>query len=160
MLKYFIMLLAGIVLSSCQQKNKTGYVVTQKLFAEYKATKELDAALTATRDKQKFILDSLALSIKIIEPFSAKDREKVNWKKKAYSELYTRFEEENAKRYEEFNAGIWKQINQYITDYGKENKYMFIHGADGSGSLMYADSTFDITKDVIKYMNLKYAGNK
>ena len=51
-------------------------------------------------------------------------------------------------------------LNDVILDYGKENECDYILGADGSGSLMYAKDSDDITKDVLVYINNKYKGVK
>jgi outer membrane protein len=59
---------------------------------------------------------------------------------------------------EEYSDEIWKQINHYIKEYGKDKHYDFIYGATGTGSLMYADSTLDLTVPLVKYINEKYAG--
>jgi outer membrane protein len=53
---------------------------------------------------------------------------------------------------------IWTQLNQYITEYGKTKDYEYILGANGSGSLMYADSTLNITEEVTAFANKKYSG--
>lgn len=48
------------------------------------------------------------------------------------------------------------QINKGVQDYGREKGYHHILGAEGSGTLMYADSTLNITEDVLLYLNKRY----
>jgi outer membrane protein len=52
----------------------------------------------------------------------------------------------------------WTEINKYIMEYGKENKFDMIHGVSGEGNLMYADEKLNVTDQVIEYMNNKYDG--
>lgn len=70
------------------------------------------------------------------------------------------FEEDNEKMVKQYDENIIKQLNQYVKDYGEKNKYQFIYGADGSGNLMYADSTYDLTKKIIEYVNERFNGEK
>ena len=56
----------------------------------------------------------------------------------------------------ELMEGIQKNLKEFLAEYNKEKKFQFIL-TTGSGIdyLIYKDSTLDITKDVIKGMNLK-----
>ncbi len=46
-----------------------------------------------------------------------------------------------------------KQVKAFVKDYGKENGYTFILGANEAGSVMYGADDKDITEDVIKALN-------
>jgi len=58
----------------------------------------------------------------------------------------------------EYDSEIWARINTYVQEFGHENDYSIIFGAAGNGSIMYSDSTVNITQDVLRYMNEKYDG--
>ncbi|MCG8319721.1 MAG: hypothetical protein MI921_09480 [Cytophagales bacterium] len=60
----------------------------------------------------------------------------------------------------QYTMEIWKQINQYISDYGHANDLNFIYGATGSGNLMFARDAYDITEEVIEYCNKRYEGDE
>jgi outer membrane protein len=49
-------------------------------------------------------------------------------------------------------------MSQYINDYGKKNNYDLILGADGSGTLMYSKAKYDISEEIIIFINNKYKG--
>jgi outer membrane protein len=53
---------------------------------------------------------------------------------------------------------IWDRINNYVKEYGEKNGYDYIFGANGDGTVMYADGSEDITNDITTYINLRYAG--
>jgi len=56
----------------------------------------------------------------------------------------------------EYDTEIWSRINTYVQSFGKQNNYSMIFGGAGNGSIMYTDSTINITQDVLNYMNEKY----
>ena len=49
-------------------------------------------------------------------------------------------------------------MSQYIVEFGKQNDYDLILGADGNGTVMYAKEMLDISKNVTVYINNKYKG--
>lgn len=57
---------------------------------------------------------------------------------------------------EKYTAAIWKDINQYIAEFGKEKHCDFIFGANGNGNLMFANEVHDVTDEVIQYVNKRY----
>jgi len=55
---------------------------------------------------------------------------------------------------------IWKRLNPYIAEYGKEKGYAYIYGANGTGNVLYADEGEDITDELIEYVNKRYHDKK
>lgn len=51
---------------------------------------------------------------------------------------------------------IIKDINAFVTDYGESKNYIIIHGATGSGNIMYAEKSVDITDEVLKALNKRF----
>jgi Skp family chaperone for outer membrane proteins len=125
------------------------YVINQDVFDQFKGKKEIENKLTAIKARNKSELDSL-----------------YNITATAYNDKVRSLYEEKAKKYayeesvlaEQYTQAIWKQINQYINDYGKANKYDFIYGASGNGNLMYAGEHKNVTQEVINYINSRYEG--
>lgn len=52
-----------------------------------------------------------------------------------------------------------KGVKAFIKDYGKEKGYDYIYGTGDAASVLYAKDQYDITKDVIKLINDKYAAD-
>jgi outer membrane protein len=155
-LTMFSLLLLGV---SCTNKeSEVRYIITSKVFNDFKGTKELERKLQALQQKQKYILDSLALEIKSLESLS-KNEEAVQKRRDVFNQLSSEFTQSNQEQQQQFTEGIWKQINQYVADYGKEKNIKLIMGANGTGSIMYADSSLNVTNGVIEFINSKYAGN-
>jgi outer membrane protein len=69
-------------------------------------------------------------------------------------------ENEIAKENEKLTVAVLNQINEFIVDYSKTNKYDFVFGTTTDGSLFYSKECYDITEEVIQAMNSKYRGEK
>lgn len=155
--------LIGIVfiMFSCKNENKYAYVELAKLFDEFEYTKDLKKEINQVNEKRKFVLDSIAQNLEIeYKKYPNKSNVDDDFKRKVeeFKELKYRFkssEEEISKSYDE---KIYKQINQYVKEYGELNHYSLILGANGSGNVMYADSTMNITSNLIDFINKKYKG--
>jgi outer membrane protein len=93
----------------------------------------------------------------MISRYGEKDERTLKSKEK-YNRVYSQLVTANEGQVEKYNEGIWKQINVYLKEYGTEHGYSFIYGANGNGSIMFADSTLEISKDVIPYLNKRYSG--
>lgn len=53
---------------------------------------------------------------------------------------------------------VINDINEYVKEYGKNNGYKIILGASGSGNIMYADDSADLTDKVLEGLNKSYTG--
>lgn len=51
---------------------------------------------------------------------------------------------------------VVNDINDYIKEFGKKNGYRIIFGASGTGNIMYADESSDLTEQVLKGLNEEY----
>ena len=149
-----VTIILSILLSVCiswvfiyfQMPKKQAYIENFKLYESFEAKKQLEEKLINTKAANKMRLDSLKLLIT--------DQQ---------TELYYRQQKAIIEKEEEqlavkYNTQIWNQLNDYIKEYGIANGYEFIHGATGSGSMMYANEKLNITDEVIKYANQKYEG--
>jgi outer membrane protein len=81
-------------------------------------------------------------------------------RKQDYLSKEKQFDEDDQRLAEQYSQQIWKQINQYVSDYGKENNFSFIYGASGNGAIMYAQDKYDVTIELTSYINEKYKGEK
>jgi outer membrane protein len=159
-------LIGSAVYSKSQQK-KIAFVKIGELYNDFEMKKELERSLISISNSRKNILDSMELELKLIDKKiqtnSASDanlKDLFESKRENYFLKKNQFQEDNNQMQEQYTANIMKQLNQYVADYGRENEYWYIFGAEGSGALMYADSKEEITKEVGKYINEKYKGLK
>lgn len=144
---------------------RTAYVNLAEVYDSFEMKKELEADLDRTLIARKNILDSLKLNLESLgrqleasENPSEKDISIFQNKRNYLLQKERQFQEEEGKITAQYQTQIWNQLNKYVEAYGKENGYDFIHGADGSGSLMFANKGFDISTELSTYVNEKYKG--
>lgn len=150
---------------SFTQRANTAYVNLSEIYNDFEMKKELEKQLENVHQKRKFFLDSLGANIQAMMPTVEKTNDpgiqlKLEQSQREYMIRQKQFEEDNANTTQMYQEQIWKQINQYINDYGETHDFEYILGADGSGSVMYARKANNITEDVKKYINEKYKGKK
>lgn len=152
-------LLAGIVYNSIP---KTAFVNNHQLFENFEGRKELEQRLEQGANARKTTLDSLSLQIQQIQMAVQKDETLVD-RFRSLQQQYAQLNQEHQTLYQqksqEYTEAIWKQISQYTITYGEEKGYDYVFGIAGQGTLMYGKPQYNITEDVIQYINSKYAGN-
>jgi len=138
----------GIYCIMNNTRQKSAYVLNQRLFDGFTGKKELEAKITSLRADNKHKIDSLALLMeqKKNEPALIQ----------YYSGIISGYELTEKQVSDQYTSDIWKRLNQYIADFGKEKNYDFIFGTSGYGNLMYASDVHDVTDDVIEYVNKRY----
>jgi outer membrane protein len=161
-----INLLFIILIAACGNKHKIGYINIQLVFNDFVYKKELEKELTAIKNQRKFILDSMETNLKImVKKIKAEKMNKdlmaeFQVAKEQFMDKKSRFDEDDEMMIKQYDDKIIKQLNAFTKQYGKENKFDIIYGASTTGNIMYADSVFDITKEVTNYMNQKFLGKK
>jgi outer membrane protein len=147
-------------------KRKIVYVKLGNLYDDFEMKKELEATYLNVQKARKEQLDSLELELKLLNNTLDAQGEKKELvqvfeiKKENYLLKKKQFSEDDALMQQQYSDKIRKQLNQYVTDYGKENKCDYIFGAEGSGVLMYAKEDDDRTAEVLIYVNNKFKGVK
>ncbi|MCW3084173.1 MAG: hypothetical protein JWP12_1539 [Bacteroidetes bacterium] len=147
------------------QKPKNGYVLISEVYNGFEMKKEMEKKFLLVKNSREKILDSLELELKILGARIQKENEKnpatiaeFTTRRDEYVERKKTYEEDNNALSQKYDKEILAQLNQYVKNYGEENKYAYIFGSDGNGSLMYANEGDNITKEVIIYINNKYKG--
>ncbi len=150
------------------KEKKTAYVDIAMVYNDFTLKKELEAKLANVQATRKSILDSMELSLNQLASKLQNEqfpKEHMNFQVQQYEQLRMSygekkqlFAEDNERTTKQYSDQIWNQINQYVKDYGKENSYTYILGADGTGAVMYADDSEDITGKIKEYVNQRYNG--
>jgi outer membrane protein len=156
--------IAALLINNAITRKKTGYVEIKELYNNFSLKKELENKFLEVKNARQKILDSLMLDLKFIENKIKTEKNNKNLtlefenKKDVYLQKKQVFEEDNLKLTQQYDSEILSQLNQYIKNYGKENHYQYIYGADGTGFLLYADEAKNITKEVTGFINNNYQG--
>ncbi|MCA6435645.1 MAG: OmpH family outer membrane protein [Bacteroidota bacterium] len=156
---------SALVISLTNMQTKLVFVDMNALYSEFALSKELNKNLETVIKSRKKIVDSLynVLQDKTFEMKTKNitSKEAIEYMAKLEQEFYYKeqdFEKQNQESNREYNIKIWNQLNQYVEDYGKENKCTFVYGANGQGSIMFADEKNNHTKLIIQYVNDRYNG--
>lgn len=145
----------GFLLYNQFKKDKIVYVDNIELFSNFKMKTELEKKYKQVESIRKSILDSLYNEIRI---FGSDNNEALVQMKRQFLIKKETFDKENAETMDQYNKEIWEQINEYTKQFGDENGYDYVLGANGQGVLMYAKSTKNVTKELSEYINQKYNG--
>lgn len=161
-----LLALAATILFVLKKQKKIAYVNALELYDGFEMKKELEQSFIKVQSGRKAQLDSLELELRMLNAQLESSGSKSGLiqvfeiRRDSYLQKKQQFEEDNGLMQEQYNSNIRKQLNQYVADYGKEHNYDYLLGADGSGALMYAKETADVTKEVLSYINDKYKGIK
>ena len=149
---------------SLLRKPKYAYVEVNKIIEKYafaqKAKAELDSIKGSIEAEHKQIIDSLesmkSRASTVKSPKELGELQKNFIQLKAQENEYKKVSQKRLTEAEQKRMGpVLAKINDFIYNYGKENGYIFIFGAVGNGSMMFADTAYDITEEVIAAINGK-----
>ncbi len=156
-LVFSLLILFSIVLSIINfTKNSQNEILvadTQRLFNEFKMTKETKKTGDVIINKMKYRLDSLYFELK-------------NAKTETSKSQIVRFIESERSNSESFNnnysaqetAKIMERLKYYIKEYSISKNYHIILGFKNEGDILFFDNQKDVTEDLLKYANKKYEG--
>lgn len=162
----FLLIVILVYLGFTYKNDKQAYVNISEVYNGFEMKKELENKLIVVQNQRKKVLDSLELELQLIsnqfspnEEVSLKEKQEFDFSQRRFITQREQFSKENERVTLEFKNQIFTQMNKYVEEYGKENKYNYLFGTSGQGSIMYAQSKNDITKEVTNYINEKYKGN-
>lgn len=146
--------------------NKTEKIVfanIETVYNEFTMKKELELKFDNVTALRQQILDSLKLELNILsQKISSKtDVENVKnfqLKRQEYALKEQSFAESTQQTNDQYKDQIWKQLSQYIMQYGKKNNCKYILGFENKTSILYGDEAQDVTKELELYVNEMYKG--
>ena len=130
---------------------KTAYVDTSKMMEEYTEAKELDEKYKTKGEVMGRELEVAAKNLKAeMNGFQQNAMAKGQaWAQEKGAEL----QQASGKEMDT----LVKSVKKLIKDYGKEKGYDYIYGTGDAATVLYAKDSYDITKDIVKMINDKYA---
>ena len=179
MKKSLLIIALAVSIISCNKEQtaktsnemKTAYVDTAKLMEEYTEAKDLEAKFKAKSEAEgkKFEVEEANFKAEVANFQKNAQANGQAWAQQKNAELEQR---QQRLQYAAQSVGqklqtesatemdsLVKGVKAFIKDYGKEKGYDYIYGTGDAASVLYAKEQYDITKDVIKLINDKYAAN-
>jgi len=129
------------------------YVDSNKLFTEFKMTKELKIKGEKELQFKKHQLDSLQFLLKATvdnDRRSAILQQLIN-EKQIIEEFQLNYSQLNSEK-------IMERISIYTKDFAELNDYDLIIGSRGKDQLLYGKKDKDVTVLLLQYLNEKYEG--
>ena len=136
--------------ASHKEMKKTGVVDAVKLFSSYDMKREMESKEEVRLRYLGHILDSLSKGVKLSPDDKALTSAAIDAKQ--------RLDEEYRAGNAAINEQVWKRLNPAVDEWGRKNSYHLIIGANGMGSVLYNDSYYDLTDELILYVNKEYQG--
>ncbi len=148
---------------------KTAYIDTAEMMKDYNEAKELDEKYKTKGEVMGRELEVAAKQLKAeMNGFQQNAMAKGQaWAQQKGAELQKREQELQyaqqgmlqqlqAESGKEMDTLV-KSVKVLIKDYGKEKSYDYIYGTGDAATVLYAKDSYDITKDIVKMINDKYA---
>lgn len=148
---------------------KTAYVDTAKLMEEYTEAKDVEAKFKAKSEAEarKFEVEEANFKAEVANFQRNAQANGQAWAQQKNAELEQR---QQRLQYAVQSAGqklqmegatemdsLVKNVKKFIEAYGKEKGYDYIYGTGDAATVLYAKEQYDITKELIKLLNEKYA---
>lgn len=174
MKKLVLALAIALTVISCNEapkakEFKTAYIDTAEMMKEYNEAKELDEKYKTKGEVMGRELEVAAKQLKAeMNGFQQNAMAKGQaWAQQKGQQLQQREQELQyaqqgmlqqlqAESGKEMDTLV-KSVKVLIKSYGKEKGYDYIYGTGDAATVLYAKDSYDITKDVIKMINDKYA---
>jgi outer membrane protein len=166
-MKKLVLIAFAIMLASCNQ-TKIGYVNVENLMKDYKATKVLETQLKTKQEKISRQLDSLQTPFKVkvqnyyqsAQKMSASKRAKVEKELQQEQQMLQLNQQQAAKQLQDENKAesekITKRVDSLVENFAKANGYKLILGTSGNGTVMYGDTTLNVTKKILVMLNADF----
>lgn len=157
-------------LFSCQQE-KTAYVNNQEIMEGFETLKQTEEELSLEEEGLKAKIDSMVAESGYQDLVQEYQSNQGKMPKAKEEELYNqimqiqqRLSQQQQMSNQQFQQqkktqmdSLVNTVKDFIKEYGKENGYTYIYGANESGNILYGKEDLDITDEVTKALNDKYS---
>tara|TARA_Y100001934_G_C12193451_1_gene697593 strand:- start:5 stop:604 length:600 start_codon:yes stop_codon:yes gene_type:complete len=164
-IKLHLLLLISLFLVSCENKSlKTGYIDINQINKEFKLAIQYDKHIKKLEKEIALKISPLKVELDLFEEkittlSSSKEEIPQNILENFYRLRHKySLEEKNAHQIISDSVELYReklnaQINKHVYDYAQKNGFDYVYSPAGTGTFMYADSSLNITKEVIYYLN-------
>lgn len=179
MKKSLLIIALAVSIISCNKEQqttagaemKTAYVDTAKLMEEYTEAKDVEAKFKAKSEAEakKFEVEEASFKAEVANFQKNAQANGQAWAQQKDAELSQRQQRlqmaaQSVGQKLQMESGaemdtLVKGVKAFIKNYGKEKGYDFIYGTGDAATVLYAKDQYDITAEVIKLINDKYASD-
>ncbi|MEE9348537.1 MAG: OmpH family outer membrane protein [Flavobacteriaceae bacterium] len=165
MKKIILVLIASVLLMSCTQQQKIGFINSEELLKKYKETVALEAEMKILDQKTQAELPALYKAFQDKLAGYQKKAARMTTAQKQEAENILKREEQIIKQRQnivqttgrEAMMKITETANNFVKDYGKKNGYEMILGTVNlNGAVMYGDDKTDLTDIILTALNADF----
>ncbi len=163
--------LALIMLASCQQSQKIGYVDNSKLINDYQEKKDIESRLNIKIEafqkrtdslRKVFQLDVNEAEIKA-RSMSQENIQKLSQELQQQEQILSQRvqleQNQIAQESKALNDSLIKKVKDFVKDYGTKNGYSYILGSNEGGSVLFGKEENDLTQTILELLNKSYSKN-
>src|SRR5579872_4109613 len=134
------------------QQKRIAVVDAVKLFDGYNMKNELEELAKRQLQAESKQIDSIGNALEMAKGMHT-DEEGIKRLSYSYDYMKAKLQKDYEQSNHDINEKVWKRLNPLLQDYGKKKHLHLIIGANGMSSVLYNDDYFDLTNEVIKYVN-------
>jgi outer membrane protein len=164
-------IIVGLVLlvASCTQPEKTGFVNNSELINEYLGKKDIENRYKQKDEMAKKKSDSLGQAYQIEalglqEKLSNMSEKQQQAAAKPFQQKWQMIEQQMKSEQQRFQTDFQTEIDSsivevadFVKSYAKTNGYSYVFGtSDVSRSIMYGEESNDLTKAILEALNSNY----
>lgn len=167
-MKKIVLAAMALLILSCQEQQKIGYVDNVKMMEDYQEKKDFDGKYevinTAFAKKKDSISQVFQIEMQAFQMKAQKMKE--SKAQEEYAGLQQRAQLMGQSLQQEEQAmmataqveldSMVSMVKKEIKAYGVANKYNYILGGGDGGSVLYGTDTNDLTEEIVKTLNDKY----
>ena len=137
---------------------ETNYIFFKERKAELeKSQKSIESTLQGEAESlQRAAYDLQQRAATITQAEGEAIQEKLMNRKAALEQKQVQMSESLMAQQTQFNLDLNAKLDSFLTEYNADKRYSYILSYSKGGSILYKDSMYNITADVVKGMNEKY----
>ena len=135
-------------------QKKTAVVDAVRLFNEYHMKIELEKEAAGRLKFMGGKLDSVEKELRLFKTIEDVPKEMLEY----YQTMKRNLDKDYSESNQMINEQVWKRLNPLVEKFGKEKELHLIIGANGMGTVLYKDAYYDLTDELISYVNKNYEG--
>tara|TARA_R110002020_G_scaffold259768_2_gene473746 strand:+ start:90351 stop:90875 length:525 start_codon:yes stop_codon:yes gene_type:complete len=164
MKKAVVLVFVAIFAFSCQ-KQKTGFVNTEKIVKDYTEMSAAQDKYTKLNDEMMGDLERKAQAYQIkvdlyqknVSTMGTAEREKTEQELMGLRQELQQEQQTRSRQLQQESQSaidtIIKKVKDHVKEYGKNNGYDYIYGQNEAGSVLYGKEENDLTEKVLKELN-------
>lgn len=163
-----VALLSLMLLNSCNEAAKIGFVDNGELINKYqmkidleKKYEDLNAEFTKkmeslSQDFQSEVMDFQSKEKTMSQAKLQEVYQQLGQKQQMLQQQYQAEQQEMERAFQTEIDSIISKVKVFVKDYGKKNNYAYILGGNEAGSVLYGEDSSDLTETITEALNKAY----